>query len=121
MSYSAGMANCRACNGSGFVNQAGVGKTACQVCRGTGQFTDRDKADRASAMSSDAVGCVIGLALGCLLAFGGYKLGYQVGGSFGASNLGVKFTPDSKIALYGSIIGAAAGFLLGFALSRLRK
>ena len=121
MAYSERMANCRACNGTGSMNQAGVGRTVCQVCRGTGQFIDGDKANRASAMGSDAVGCVIGIVLGCLLAFGGYKLGYQLGGSFGASNLGVKFTPDSKIALYGSIIGAAGGFLLGFGLSRLRK
>jgi len=103
------------------VNQPGVGKTACQVCRGTGRFVDSDKSDRASAISSDAVGCVVGIALGVLLAFGGYKLGYQVGGSFGESNMGVKFTPDSKIAFYGSIIGAAGGFLLGFGLSRLRR
>lgn len=90
------------------------------MCRGTGMFTDGDKAAKASAMSSDAVGCVIGLVLGAALAFGGFKLGYQLGGSIGESAMGVKFTADSQIAKYGSYIGAAAGFLLGFGLSRLR-
>ncbi len=82
-------------------------------------FTDGDKAARASAMSSDAIGCVVGLVVGILLAFGGFKLGYQLGGSIGESAMGVKFTANSQIATYGSYIGAAVGFLAGFGVSRL--
>ena len=43
-----------------------------------------------------------------------------MGGSVGASTFGVKFTPDSPAARNGSIVGAIAGFLAGFAISRIR-
>ena len=115
------MPQCKACNGTGSVVHANEGRVVCQVCRGTGNVVDSDRAAISSAMGSDAIGCVVGLLLGALLAYGGYRLGYQLGGTFGANNLGVPFTPDSKIALYGSIGGGAVGFLLGFGISRLIK
>ena len=101
----------------GWVNPGGAGRMACQVCGGTGNVGDGDKSERASAMSSDMKGCIIGLVLGGILAFGGWTLGNSMGGQF-ATSFGKTKAQAEQIC---GIVGAIGGFLIGFGVSRVGR